>query len=247
VSVVWAGIWAIAGLLIGSAIWTIADKQIRGALVTTVRPVCLSCGAARSMRNWLPLTWITDADVCAHCGDTDGRVRRVWEIAVAVYFVLALAVFDAELSPGRLIVASLPLLLILAVDLKVQAVFVQHCYVAIVIGLFLGLTEGASEAANAMAGMGIALAVAALFLVITRWLYRSLNVRTSPIGLTDLYVAAAMGALVRADALLPALVASVLLAAGYGIIVPVIRPGARSRLAPFGPFLCVGGLIALSL
>jgi prepilin signal peptidase PulO-like enzyme (type II secretory pathway) len=247
VSVVWAAIWAIAGLVIGSAIWALADKQIRGALVTTLRPVCLSCGGGMPMRRWLPLTWLTGDAACPTCGESDSRSRRTWEVAVAAYFVLALAVFDAELTAPRLVIASLPLLLILAVDLKVQAVFVQDCYVAIVVGLFLGLTEGASEAANAMAGMGIALVVTAFFLLITRWLYRSLNVRTSPIGLTDIFVAAAMGSLVRADALLPALVAAVLLAAGYGIITPVLRPGSRSRLAPLGPFLCIGGLIALSL
>ena len=245
-SIVWAGVWLIAGLIIGSAIWTFADKQIRGVLSTS-RPVCIACGTVLSLRRWLPLTWVTGADACPACGDSEKRPRRTWEAAVAAYFVLALAVFDAELAPARLVVAALPLLLILLIDLKVQAVFVQDCYVAVGIGLLLGLTEGASEAAGSMAGMLIALAVAACFLVITRWLYRSLSVKTTPMGLTDLYVAAAVGALVRTDALLPALVAAVVLAAAYGIAVPILRPQARTRLAPLGPFLCIGGLIALAI
>jgi leader peptidase (prepilin peptidase)/N-methyltransferase len=243
---IWTGIWAVAGLLTGSATWILADKQIRGVLADP-RPVCLSCGARLPVRRWLPLAWLTGDDVCSSCGDSDKRSRRTWEIAVAAYFGLALGIFDAELSSVRLILAALPLLLILAIDLKVQAVFVQHCYAAAGIGLVLGLTDGLRDAANAMAGLLIALAVAALFLLITRWIYRSLNVRTSPMGLTDLYVAAAMGALVGADALLPALVAAVVLAAGYGTLVPVLRPQRRSRLAAFGPFLCIGGLVALAL
>ncbi|CAN5780614.1 hypothetical protein BH23CHL4_BH23CHL4_10990 [soil metagenome] len=245
-SVIWAGVWALAGLMIGSVTLTLAAKQIRGML-TTSRPICLSCGAALSLRRWLPLTWLTDAGVCPACGDADKRSRRTWELAVAAYFVLALGILGGEMYAARLIFASLPLLLILAIDLKTQAVFVQHCYVAVVAGLFLGLTEGASEAANSMAGMVLALAVAALFLLITRWLYRSMHVRTLPMGLSDLYVAAAMGALVRADALLPALVAAVTLAAAYRIVVPVLRPRSRSRLAPLGPFLCIGGLVALAI
>jgi len=245
VIVVWAGVWAVAGLIIGSVVWSLADKQIRG-LLTTSKPVCLSCGAPLPMRGWFPLTWLLGAGFCPSCGESDKRSRRTWELAVGSYFVLVLVILNSDMPAWRLVASSLPLLLILAVDLKTQAVFVQHCYVAIIGGLFLGLSEGASEAANAMAGLLIALAVAALFLLITRWLYRSMNVRTSPMGLSDLYIAAAMGALVRADALLPALVSAVVLAASYGILAPMLRPQSRSRLAPLGPFLCIGGLLALA-
>ena len=244
--VVWLLLAAIAGLFAASVIWTLADKQIRGRL-THLRPTCLSCGEALPHRTWLPLSWLVDGGRCPNCGDSDAIPRRRWEIAVAVYLAAAVLLLDAGDSWVRLLIASLPLLLILAVDLKVQAVFLQACYLAVVVGLFLGLTESASEAADSMAGMAIAMILAAIFLLITRWLYRSLNVRTTPMGLTDLYIAAAAGAIVRADALVPAMVAAVLMAAAYGIVGPVLRPRMRSRLAPFGPFLCAGGLVALLL
>ncbi|MGE3797821.1 MAG: hypothetical protein AB7G88_08260 [Thermomicrobiales bacterium] len=236
---------ALLGLVIGSVIWVLADKQIRGALQDR-QVVCLSCGERKSWRGWLPLSWLSDASLCSHCGYTDAAGRRRWEIAIAAYGVAGWAFSSAE-EVVPLLVASAPLLLILNVDLKVQAVFLPDCYVAVVLGIFLGLIDSTSQAAGAAIGMGLAMVMTALFLVITRWIFRSLGVRTTPMGITDIYVAAAVGAIVRFDGLLPALVVAVTGAALCGTIMPIARPGSRTRLAAFGPFLCLGGLVALLL
>ena len=233
------------GLLIASVVWTLADKQIR-ASVPNLSAVCLACGETKPWRSWLPLTWMTNDAACPQCGDSDASSRRRWEIGVGVYALAAWA-FSSPWSFFLVLLGAAPLLLILCVDLKVQAVFLADCYVAIVLGVFLGLADSPAQAAGAVFGMGIAILVAAIFLVIARWIFRSLGVRTTPIGLTDLYVAAAVGAIVRFEGLLPALVAAVTAAAVYGVVVPVIWPAQRSRLAAFGPFLCVGGLVSLLL
>ncbi len=236
---------ALLGLLIASVVWTLADKQIR-ASIPSLRAVCLACGETRSWRSWLPLTWLTNDATCAHCGDSDAPERRRWEVAIAIYAIAAWA-FSSPQGFSLVLAGAAPLLLILCIDLKVQAVFLADCYVAIVLGVFLGLADSPSQAAGAALGMGIAILVTTMFLVIARWIFRSLGVRTTPIGLTDVYVAAAVGAIVRFDGLLPALVAAVTAAAMYGVVVPVFWPAQRSRLAAFGPFLCVGGLISLLL
>jgi prepilin signal peptidase PulO-like enzyme (type II secretory pathway) len=245
VTLLWLLTGAVFGTIAAAIVAVLADKQIR-ATVPTLSASCLDCGADRGPVAWLPLQWPRGGPRCPHCGDSDQAFRRWWELGVGGYFAVALGVAGID-SRLALVAGSLPILLILAVDLKAQAVFLPDCYIAIVVGLFLGLIESPAKAAGAVAGMAIAMVVVAFFLVISRWIFRSLGVRTTPIGLTDVYVAAAVGAIVRADGLLPALVAAVISAAAYSIVVPVMRPASRRRLAAFGPFLCVGGLLALML
>jgi leader peptidase (prepilin peptidase) / N-methyltransferase len=236
----------ILGLFAGSLIWMLADKIIRGGAFS-FRPVCLDCGVELSWWRWLPLTWLLGRGWCPACGAVADRSGRAWEIAVAAYFAFTLAIFDPSFSVTRTVIAILPILLILAIEIKVQAVFVQVSSVAVVVGLFLGFTESATQAANAMFGMLIAIVVIALFIVITRWVYRSLSLRSVPLTLSDLVVGAAVGALVRADGLVPALVVAVVLATIATAGAPILAPRFRSRVIPFGPFLCLGGLFALMI
>jgi prepilin signal peptidase PulO-like enzyme (type II secretory pathway) len=232
------------GLLAGSVIWTLADKRIR-ATVPNLRAICLNCGASKSWRSWLPFAWAGETAVCPSCGDSDASTRRVWEVGIALWFGVAWTTATPPLLP--VLLGALPLLLILAVDLKVQAVFLTDCYVAVVAGLILGLSYSTSQAAGAALGMGLAMAVCALFLVISRWIFRSIGIRTTPIGLSDVYIAAAVGAIVRFDGLLPALVAGTAGALLYWTVAPVVRPSLRTRTAALGPFLCLGGLVSLIL
>ncbi len=235
---------ALLGLLTASVIWTLADKRIRAA-VPHLHAVCLSCGALRGWRSWLPLTWLTGDAICPTCGDSDARQRRWWEVGVTVWFLAAWAFASAPIQLA--LIGAVPLLLILAVDLKVQAVFLTDCYIAIVLGIILGLSVSTSQAAGAALGMGLAMAVCGLFLLISRWLFRSMGIKTTPIGLSDVYIAAAVGAIARFDGLLPALMVGIISAALYWTIVPIVRPSTRSRMAALGPFLCLGGLVALIL
>jgi prepilin signal peptidase PulO-like enzyme (type II secretory pathway) len=170
-----------------------------------------------------------------------------WELAVAGYFALGIGVLEPRTGGWGLLLAAFPLLLILNIDLKVEAVFVQTCIAGVLAGLVLALGEGTRQVANAMLAVILAMVVTLFFLVISRWLFRSLGVRVSPIGASDLYVAAAVGAVVRADALVPALVVAVVLAAAYSVVAPMLKSRLRGRVAPFGPFLCIGGLAALLL
>ncbi|CAN5619456.1 hypothetical protein BH23CHL5_BH23CHL5_07380 [soil metagenome] len=246
-SALWIALAFGGGLLAASSVWTLADKIIRG-FGLDLWPVCLNCGARQSPVWWLPLSrWALGRGECTQCGDRDKRPQRNWQIVVALYYALAIGVVDIRYSVLELLILSLPVLLILAIDIKVEAVFIQTCFVAIVAGISLAALDGSREAVNALIGMILAVSVTTLFLAISRWLFRSLGVRVSPIGLSDVYVAAAVGAVVRSDTLVPALVVTVSVAAAYGVLVPLMSKGARGRVAPFGPFLCTGALAALIL
>ncbi len=230
------------GLLVSSIIWQIADQQIRDSLAS-LQPICLDCGASLPMTAWLPLLGGLNRVACLSCNSVDTQ-RRWWEIAVAGYFGLVAVALESWGDRAIAIIASLFLLLILAVDLKVQVVFVSDCYAAVFAGLGLALIEGPSTGVSALLGAGIAVGSTLVFLVISRWVLRSIHLSSSTIGRSDLYVAAAAGAVARSDAVLPMLVFAVVAVTLVATILPVIRTDARSRVIPFGPFLIVGALIS---
>lgn len=234
---------AFTGLLVGSALWVLADQQIRAETLFG-RPVCLDCGSAKSWSAWLPLFSLLGIGACRQCHISEGRDRTVWEVAVASYFGAAFVFVDLS-DLAVVLVGSVPLLFILIVDVKCDAVFVGDCYVAILTGLALSFLEGPREAANAALGMAIAAAVTLLFLIVSRWLLRSMHLNVSPIGKSDVYIALGAGAVVGADAVLPALLLAVV---GFGlasVLAPVFMTSKRGKAPSFGPFLLTGALLAL--
>jgi prepilin signal peptidase PulO-like enzyme (type II secretory pathway) len=73
--------------------------------------------------------------------------------------------------------------------------------------------------------------------------YRSVNV--VPFGKGDVYLAAMIAAMVRLDDLIAALFIGVLLAAVGGLLLIVTQRVGRRQAMPYGPYLCLGALIAL--
>jgi leader peptidase (prepilin peptidase)/N-methyltransferase len=71
------------------------------------------------------------------------------------------------------------------------------------------------------------------------------NLRVVPFGLGDVYLAAMIGAMTRYPAVIQALFAGIFLAGLGSILLLVTRRAGRRDPIPYGPYLCVGGLLAL--
>ena len=74
-----------------------------------------------------------------------------------------------------------------------------------------------------------------------------MNFKVSAVGVGDVYIAAAVGAIVRGDGIVPAFVIAVILAVIASVLLPLFSKSARQRATAYGPYLCLGGLITLLL
>ena len=78
-------------------------------------------------------------------------------------------------------------------------------------------------------------------------MFRSASLRVTPVGIGDIYIAAAVGAIVRGDGIVTAMVFAVVLAIIASIALPLVSKSARRHATAYGPFLCLGGLLTLLL
>ena len=232
------------GIFLGAAIWAVADLQIHGRRFSEPL-LCDACGRPIDRLARLPLWGLGTRRRCPHCHSVQGPWRTRWELAVALFCTWLAWQWGATSTLFDALVYSVPLLLILLVDLRARFLFLNNVYLAVLVGLFMGLFDGPNQAANAMVGMGIGLAVGLLFFILSRWIFRSLQLPVASIGIGDAYVAAAVGALVRADDIVRALFLAVVLTTVAIVLLPLAFPAARRQALPFGPFLCLGALLSL--
>ena len=99
-----------------------------------------------------------------------------------------------------------------------------------------------SELGKALLAMLAAVGIFVFFFLFARIVYRSVNV--VPFGKGDVYLAAMIASMVRLSDLVPALFIGVLLAAVGGLLLIMSKRVSRRQAMPYGPFLCLGALLA---
>lgn len=262
---------AIAGLFVGSLIWIVARNQAeRRALwlpprceneprvsfspkKTTptsesegsVPPPGSACGQELSSLAWLPLFGFGTALRCPNCGTRQPLWRVAIELLTAFYFAVAAWRVDEGLHLAAVLVFAIPLLVILLVDTWTRLIYTNVIYGGIALGLIFAVAEdGLGGIGNALIAIVIAIAIFGCFYLFAILLYR--NVRVVPFGKGDVYLAAMIAAMIynRSDLIL-ALFLGVLLAAVGGILLMALKIATRRQAMPYGPYLCLGALIAL--
>ena len=83
--------------------------------------------------------------------------------------------------------------------------YINSIVLALVVAAILGFLDGPRGMGSAMVGLIGGVAIAAAFFALSRWVFRSMSLRISNIGIGDVYIAAAVGALVREMASCPRL------------------------------------------
>ena len=242
----------ILGMFVASLIWVVsrarADRR-----PTLAGPVCANpeCGAALPALGWLPLHGFGTARRCATCGATQPARRITFELVVAAYYALAAAAYFALVAvrtdePEQLAAVAVftaPLLVILLVDWWTRFIHTDVIGLGLLLGLGFAFDDGFGGFLEAVLSALGAVAVFGLFFVLAAVIYR--NLRVVPFGLGDVYLAAMIGAMTRYPAVIQALFAGIFLAGLGSLLLLLTRRAGRRDPIPYGPYLCVGGLLAL--
>ena len=228
----------LGGAIIGSFVSVLAHRIPRGEPWATGRSRCPGCGAEIPARDNVPiLSWLALRGRCRSCGE---RISARYPLAEAglglLYAITYLVLGDddaGELALG--LVFCTVLVAITLTDLELRLI----PNVLVLAGAIAAIGIAAATHASSLDTRVLA-AVAAgggLFLIALAY--------PQGMGMGDVKLAAMMG-LFLGRAVAPALLIGFATGAVLGVAL-IARHGseARKRAVPFGPFLALGGVIAL--
>jgi leader peptidase (prepilin peptidase)/N-methyltransferase len=227
----------LCGLLVGSFLTVVAHRVPRGESVVAGRSQCPGCGAQIAAYDNVPvLSWLLLRGRARCCGEPISSRYPLTELTLGALFAAVAAVFHdepAQLALGLVFTATL--LAVTLTDLERRIIPNRILAVSALIGAAIVLVAEPSEAPErlaAAAGAGGLLFAAAL-------------AYPRGMGLGDVKLAAVMGLFLGRE-VAPALVIALLAGSLVGLaMIARHGAGARKRAIPFGPFLALGGVIAL--
>ena len=225
------------GLVIGSFLTVVAHRVPEGRSILGPRSECPGCGQQIAARDNIPvLSWLMLRGRSRCCGQAIPIRYPLTELALGALFVLIVLVLQddaAELALGLVFASTL--LAVTVTDLERRIIPNKILAVSAVIGLALvAATDPASlpeRLISALAAGGFLFAAALAY--------------PRGMGMGDVKLAALMG-LYLGSSVAPALL--IALASGSVVGLAMIATqgaGARKKAIPFGPFLALGGVIAL--
>ena len=227
----------VGGIMTGSFIGVVAHRMPRGTSVVGGRSMCDSCGTQIAAYDNVPvLSWLMLRGRCRSCGARIPVRYLLVELALGAAFAATAVVFHDDpwaLALGLVFVAMLAAITLTDLD---QRLIPNRILIA---GAVAGLAIAAATDPSSLTERGIAaLAAGGLLLLIALAYPRGM-------GMGDVKLAAVMG-LFLASAVSVALAVAVIAGSVVGIGVMVQQgSGARKQAVPFGPFLALGGVVAL--
>jgi prepilin signal peptidase PulO-like enzyme (type II secretory pathway) len=234
---------AIIGLFLAGALWNVARNQ------ATRRPLFgrPSCGTGQGSlppTSWLPLFGFGTARTCTD-GTHQSPRRLLFEIATTAYFAVAAWRIDDGSQLVSVMLFSVPLLVIFLVDSWTRLIFTNVILLGVVLGLGFAAFDGFGQLGSAALAMVLAAAAFAGLYFLAIVIYR--NPKVVPFGLGDVYLAAMIGAMVRLDDVVRALIYGIFLAGGSLAVLLALQRINRKQAVPYGPYLVLGALIVLLL
>ncbi len=228
---------ALLGLLLGSFLNVVAHRLPRRASLVRPASACPACASpVRPYDNVPVASWLVLRGRCRDCGAAISPRYPLVEAGTAALMALVVAIAwgdPARLALGPVLVAFLvPITLI---DLEHQLIPNRLTAPAAALAVAAGLAvDPAGEPERLVAGLG----AFALFLA-------AALAHPGGMGMGDVKLAGVLG-LFLGRAVLPALAVALLAGVLVGAAI-LARQGAAGRKAkvPFGPFLALGGLVAL--
>lgn len=228
---------ALAGLLAGSFLNVVAYRLPRRESLVSPSSHCPSCEApVRPWDNVPVLSWILLRGRCRNCG---ARISARYPLIEATTAALAVAVValrweDPDVWLGLALVAILVPAAVIDLEHRIipNTLMAAGAIAAVAIGL---LTDPSGEPERLIAG-----ACAGAFLLAAALAY------PRGMGMGDVKLAAVLGLFLGREvavALLVALVAGTL--AGLVVMARSGVADGRKTAIPFGPFLALGGIVAL--
>lgn len=228
---------AMFGSLFGSFLNVVAYRLPRGESVVRPRSRCISCGATiRSYDNVPVLSWLLLRGRCRVCGTAISARYPTVEAATAMICAAVAITAGSAVQLALGLVLVLTLVPVTIIDLEHRIIPNKILAPAAVVALGLGLAiDPSGEPGRLLAG-----AAGGGFLLAAALAY------PRGMGMGDVKLVAVMGLCLGSavgPALLVALVTGVV--AGVAIMARVGTAAGRKTAVPFGPFLALGGLVAI--
>ena len=227
----------IGGMITGSFVGVVAHRIPRGRSIVGPRSECPVCGATIAAYDNVPvLSWLVLGGRCRNCQASIPARYPLVELAVGIAFAAtAIVLWDqpAELALGLVFVALLAAITL--TDLERRVIPNRILLAGALAGVAIVLaTDPGSMPERAIAAAGAGGFLLAIALIYPRGM-----------GMGDVKLVAVMGLYLGAS-VIPALLIGALSGALVGMGIMLARgPEARKLAVPFGPFLALGGVIAL--
>jgi leader peptidase (prepilin peptidase)/N-methyltransferase len=228
----------VTGAVLGSFVTVVAHRLPRGEQFVTGRSRCPACGAEIAARDNVPLiSWLVLRGRCRNCGERVSARYPVTEAGLGALFAATYLILGddeiGELVLGLVFCTVLVAITLTDLELRVipNKIVLAGALAAIAI---LAATDPSSlgeRAIAAAAGGGV------LLLVVLAY--------PRGMGMGDAKLVAMMGVYLGRE-VAPAVLVGLLVGAVVGVVL-IARHGqqARKQAIPFGPFLALGGVIAL--
>ncbi|MGH2558250.1 MAG: hypothetical protein ACRDJH_04230 [Thermomicrobiales bacterium] len=232
---------AVLGWLVGAVIWVVASAFAARRPVLS-GPVCARCAAALPAPAWAPGYGLGVGLVCPACEGRQPLLRLPFEIAVAAYFAAAARLIDDPLRQGAALTFAVLLTLIALIDLRSRLVFSNLLVLGTALGLLFAALEGLGPIGDALLGAAAGMVGVAIYFVAVRWAFG--RTRITPIWTVDILLAGTIGAMTRWPVVLTALFLGFAMG-GLAVVAAVLFRRRQVRSLFYGPFLCLGALIAI--
>jgi leader peptidase (prepilin peptidase) / N-methyltransferase len=227
---------ALVGAVCGSFLNVVIWRVPRGESIVSPPSHCPRCGERIKARDNIPIvSWLLLRGRCRNCGEPISARYPLIEALVAVVFAAITAINGVDWDLAWQLPLAAVLIAVAAIDLDLQVIPNKIVYPAAVWGLVSAALIRLSDLPALLAwGAG-----AFLFLLVAALVY------PGGMGMGDVKLAGVMG-LYLGSSVLPALLVAFLSGSLVGITL-MARHGANARKmgVPFGPFLALGGIVAL--
>lgn len=227
----------VLGAIIGSFLNVVIWRLPRGESVVSPPSACPKCGARLKPYDNIPIvSWLILRGRCRNCGEPISRRYPLIEALVAVVFAAITAVHGVDWDLVWQLPLAAALVALAAVDLDLHILPNRIVYPLAVWGIVSAALVRLSDLPELVAwGAG-----AFAFLLVAALVY------PAGMGMGDVKLASVMG-LYLGSSVVPALLAAFLSGTIVGIAIMTRHGVAEGRKmgVPFGPFLAVGGIVAL--
>ena len=228
---------ALLGLIAGSFLSVVAHRVPLGESIVAPRSRCPSCGTQIAAYDNVPLfSYLALRGRCRHCDAKVPATYPLLEAGLAAVFVAILLRYSddgIEIALGACLAATLATITL--TDLEHRVIPNKVLIVAALVAV--GLLVAGDRDALAEHAIAAAIAFAVMFLIAI--------VYPRGMGMGDVKLAGVMG-LYLGKAVAPALLIGFAAGALFGLALIASRGAeARKQAVPFGPFLALGGLIAI--
>jgi leader peptidase (prepilin peptidase)/N-methyltransferase len=224
------------GLLIGSFLNVVAYRLPRGESLVKPRSRCTSCDTeVRPLDNVPVLSWLVLRGRCRHCSAQISPRYPVIELLTALVFGAVVVARGVHLE--LLLALPFAAMLIAVADIDQEHGIVPNRILAPL--AVWGVVVAAVVEPGKLPEHLIAGAAAFSFLLAAALVY------PAGMGMGDVKLAGVMG-LYLGVSVAPAMLIACLTGSVVGITIMLRHgAGARKRAVPFGPFLALGGIVAL--